>query len=100
MDEPTKVLLWQATNESERNFTQAKIGRAYSSTEIRATAPGVYEIQMEQPDSGYVAYYLEAEYESGIAGVPFKFSSGTKVIPDTYEYEWKKASEDSRVRDP
>ena len=46
LDEPTKVLLWQATNESERNFTQAKIGRAYSSSEIRATAPGVYEIQM------------------------------------------------------
>ena len=100
LDEPTKVLLWQATNESERNFTQAKIGRAYSSSEIRATAPGVYEIQMEQPESGYVAYYLEAEYESGIAGVPFKFSSGTKVLPDTYEYEWRKATEETRSRNP
>jgi len=100
LDEPTKVLLWQATNESERNFTQAKIGRAYSDTEINATAPGVYEIQMEQPDSGYVVYYLEAEYESGISGVPFKFSSGTKVLPDTYEYEWRKATEESRFSKP
>ncbi len=100
LDQPKKVLLWRALNETDRNFTQAKIGRAYSSTEIRPKAPGVYEIQMEPPDVGYVAYYLEAEYESGISGVPFKFSSGTKVLPDEYEYEWRKASTESRRRGP
>jgi len=45
-----------------------------------------------------VAYYLEAEYESGIAGVPFKFSSGTKVLPDRYEHQWEKAPESARNR--
>lgn len=98
LEKPTKVLLWKATNESERNFTQAKIGRSYSSTAISPTAPGVYEIQMEIPASGYVAYYLEAEYESGIPGVPFKFSSGTKVLPDIYEHAWVKTPEESRSR--
>jgi hypothetical protein len=53
---------------------------------------------MEIPASGYVAYYLEAEYESGIPGVPFKFSSGTKVLPDIYEHAWVKTPEESRSR--
>jgi hypothetical protein len=53
---------------------------------------------MEQPQSRYLAYYLEAEYESGIPGVLFKFSSGTKVFPDRYEHQRKKAPERAQNR--
>jgi hypothetical protein len=85
-------------NESERNVTQAKIGRAYSSTEIRAAVPGLCEIAMKQPQSGYLAYYLEAEYARGNPGVLFKFSSGTKVFPDRYQHQRKKAPERAQNR--
>ena len=34
LDEPLEVLLWQASNPSERNFMQAQIGRAYTSTAL------------------------------------------------------------------
>ena len=34
LDEPLEVLLWQASNPNERNFMQAQIGRAYTSTAL------------------------------------------------------------------
>lgn len=87
-DEPTQVLLWQAHNPDNRNFTQAVIGRAYNSTEIEESEPGIYRIKLDAPDEGYTAYYLEAEYPSGTS-VPFKFSSGVKVVPDVVEHQWQ-----------
>jgi PhoPQ-activated pathogenicity-related protein len=94
---PTRVLLWQATNPEKRNFIQAVIGRAYTSTPVVEVEPGMYQVKVEPPASGYTAYYLEAEYPSGLS-IPFKFSTGVKVVPDVTEYQWQKAPERSRRR--
>jgi PhoPQ-activated pathogenicity-related protein len=88
LDEPTQVRLWQAHNPEGRNFTQAVIGRAYESTPVEPIEPGVYQVKLEAPEQGYTAYYLEAEYPSGTS-VPFKFSSGVKIVPDVTEFEWQ-----------
>ncbi len=94
---PTQVLLWQATNPESRNFMQAVIGRAYTSSLLTEIEPGVYQAKLEPPESGFIAYFVEAEYPSGL-NIPFKFSSGVKVVPDKTEYEWKMAPAKSRQR--
>lgn len=95
LDEPVQVLLWTAHNPNSRNFTQAVIGRAYTSSVVEEVESGVYQVRLEAPDTGYTAYYLEAEFPSGTT-VPFKFSTGVKVVPDTVEFEWQMTPESSR----
>tara|TARA_B100000686_G_C16784474_1_gene974272 strand:- start:1114 stop:2520 length:1407 start_codon:yes stop_codon:yes gene_type:complete len=95
LDDPIEVLLWQAHNPNSRNFTQAVIGRAYESTLLDEIEPGVYQVKLEPPREGYTAYYLEMHYPSGIS-VPFKFSTGVKVVPDLKEHEWQFTPDSSR----
>ena len=95
LDEPSAVLLWQAHNPDSRNFTQAVIGRAYTSTPLSEVEPGVYRAKLEPPAQGYTAYYIEMAYPSGI-DTPFKFSTGTKVVPDTKDFEWRFLPDSSR----
>lgn len=97
IDEPTEVLLWQATNPDKRNFMQAMIGRGYTSTPLKEVEPGVYQVKLDPPESGFTAYYIEAHYPSGLA-MPFKFSSGVKVVPDVVGYQWQMAPDSVRRR--
>ena len=87
LDKPSKVLLWQASNSEDRNFMQTRIGKAYHSSPLSEIEPGVYKVKLAPPETGYTAYYIELEFESGV-GFPFKFSTGTKVVPDVTEYDW------------
>ena len=95
LDRPTRVLLWQAHNPESRNFTRAVIGRAYESTPVEPVAPGIYEVKVPAPDSGYTAYYLEAHF-AGATDLPLKFSTGVKVVPDVTEYQWRFTPDGSR----
>jgi PhoPQ-activated pathogenicity-related protein len=88
LDKPEEVLLWQAHNPGSRNFTQDVIGRAYESSPLSEINSGVYRIKLDPPDEGYTAYYVEMHYASGIS-VPFKFSTGIKIVPDTKEHAWE-----------
>ena len=95
LDEPLEVLLWQASNPNERNFMQAQIGRAYTSTALTEREPGVYQIKLDPPEAGYTAYYVELAFPSGTVE-PLKFSTGVKVVPDVVEHEWKMAPASAR----
>jgi PhoPQ-activated pathogenicity-related protein len=95
LDQPEQVLLWQAHNPDARNFMQARIGRAYTSTVLEESEPGVYKVKLDAPESGYTAYYIEMTYPSGLEK-PFKFSSGVKVVPDVTEFEWELAPDSAR----
>jgi len=95
LDKPVEVLLWQAHNPNDRNFTQAVIGRAYQSTSLQEIEPGTYQIKLDPPEQGYTAYYVEMHYPSGTS-TPFKFSTGVKVVPDITEYQWQFTPDSSR----
>ena len=99
LDEPSEVLLWQATNPESRNFMQDVIGRAYTSTPLYEVEPGRYSVNVDSPASGYTAYYVELSYPSGLS-VPFKFSTGVNVVPDVTEYTWELAPESARLKEP
>ncbi|MEX2130702.1 MAG: PhoPQ-activated protein PqaA family protein, partial [Pseudohongiellaceae bacterium] len=83
LDKPTEVLLWQAHNPEARNFMKDIIGSAYTSTPLTEIDPGRYQIKLDPPAQGFTAYYVEMAYPSGLS-VPFKFSTGIKVLPDTF----------------
>ena len=100
LDKPTQVLLWQAHNPDKRDFRKEIIGRAYTSTPLQEVEPGKYVVKLDAPKSGYTAYYVEMEYPSGLKGIPFKFSTGIKIVPDIVEYKWKKASKKDRLKEP
>ena len=95
LDEPLEVLLWQAHNPNDRNFTQAVIVRAYQSTPLEEIEPGTYQVKLNPPEQGYTAYYVEMHYSSGISA-PFKFSTEVKVVPDVTEYQWEFTPDSSR----
>ncbi len=97
LDEPKEVLLWQAHNPEARNFMQARIGRAYTSSVLEEVEPGVFKARIDTPDTGYTAYYIEMIYPSGLEK-PLKFSSGVKIVPDVTEYQWQQAPDSARVQ--
>ena len=90
LDNPVSVNLWQAHNPQRRNFMKNTIGNAYQATPLEEVEPGKYVVKPDQPESGYIAYFVEMTYPSGLE-VPFKFSTGVKVLPDTVHNEWRKA---------
>lgn len=95
LDRPEEVLLWQAHNPAERNFMKDVIGPAYTSTALQEVEPGVYRVKLDPPTSGYTAYFVELSFPSGLA-VPFKFSTGIKVVPDVTTYNWRPSPESAR----
>ncbi len=96
LDEPEEVLLWQAHNPGARNFTQPTIGRAYESSPLTEVEPGIYRAKVDAPEQGYIAYYVEMHFPSGIKEIPLKFSSGVKVVPDVTEHQWQFLPDESR----
>ncbi len=88
-DEPTAVTFWQAANPDARDFRKDVIGEAYHATELTGTSMGKYVAEIERPESGFVAGFVELTFDIG-APYPFKCSTQVVVRPDEYphEYEW------------
>lgn len=85
---PSRVTLWQALNENERNFRLDSIGKAYAPTELTEQAQGVYVATVEKPAKGWKAYFVELTFDSG--GVaPFKFTTPVRITPDTLPFKDK-----------
>jgi len=84
-DQPSEVLLWQATNPDARDFRMEKIGKAYRSTPLSAVAPGKYSAKIAAPPKGFTASFIELTYPSGIK-YPIKVTTAVKVLPDTYPF--------------
>lgn len=89
-DKPAKVLLWQATNPKARDFRLDVIGKAYASSLLTESSPGVYEGRVAKPATGFTAFFVELEYPSG-GKYPFKFSTEVSVVPDVLPFDWKDA---------
>jgi PhoPQ-activated pathogenicity-related protein len=88
LDKPTSVTLWQAHNPERRNFMKNTIGNAYLATQLTEAEPGRYVVKMDLPERGYIAYFIEMAYASGLTE-PFKFTTGVKILPDTVNNTWR-----------
>lgn len=83
---PTQVLLWQATNPEGRDFRLEKIGKAYVSSPVTESEPGVYRAAAPATEKGWTAYFLEMEFPNPSFESPFKFTTGICITPDTYPF--------------
>jgi PhoPQ-activated pathogenicity-related protein len=85
VDEPRAVHLWQAHNPDSRDLRLDTIGKAWTSTPLTETSPGVYVAETVVPEQGYTAFMVELVYDSGGA-YPFKFTTDVSVLPNTLPY--------------
>ena len=100
LDKPDAVLLWQAHNPKGRSFMKFAVGNgAYTSTPLTEVEPGKYVAKVDAPKEGHICYFVELHYPSGTT-VPFKFTSGTKVVPDTVKHKWKPSPKSKREKLP
>jgi PhoPQ-activated pathogenicity-related protein len=79
--EPERILLWQATNPEARDFRIDKIGEAWTSTSLLPEDDGSIVARVEQPVSGWTAFFVELTFPSG-GPAPFKFTTDVRVLPD------------------
>jgi PhoPQ-activated pathogenicity-related protein len=87
---PDEVNLWQATDPTARDFRVDTIGKAFTSTPLKAQADGTYVGNVEKPKAGWTAYFIELVYASA-GPYPFKFTTEVYVKPDTLPFRWKDA---------
>ncbi|RPJ61035.1 MAG: PhoPQ-activated pathogenicity [Acidobacteria bacterium] len=82
---PTSVLLWQATNPKARDFRLDTIGPVWKSSVLQPVGKGEYCARVRAPAQGWTAYFLELTYP-GSGQAPFKFTTGTRVSPQTLPF--------------
>jgi PhoPQ-activated pathogenicity-related protein len=82
---PTAVLLWQATNATERNFRLDTIGAAWTSSVLTDQGGGLYVGEVLPPAAGWTAFFVELEFPSG-GTHPFKLTTEVSVVPDTHPH--------------
>lgn len=90
-DKPRAVRLWQAHNPETRDFRVEHLGKAYTSTDLAPEADGTYVARIAAPETGFSAFFVELEYDSGIAA-PFKFTTEVSILPDVLPYKWEDAA--------
>jgi PhoPQ-activated pathogenicity-related protein len=87
---PTQVLLWQGNNPKERDFRVDSIGKAFTSSELKAQPDGTFVGNIDKPAAGYSAYFVELTYPSG-GKYPLKVTTEVYVKPDVLPYKWEDA---------
>ena len=62
-----------------------RIGEAWTSTTLLSREDGAFVAAVEQPASGWTAFFVELTYPSG-GPAPFKLTTDVRVLPDTLPY--------------
>jgi len=83
---PSAVKLWQANNPTDRDFRLSTIGQAWTSTTLTDQGQQTFIATLNEPATGYNAYFVELEFPSGFAS-PYKFTTSIYVTPDYLPYE-------------
>ena len=80
-------------------MTNATPGAAWTSTVLSEEEERVYLGRAPVPEQGWTAYMVELTYPSGLE-VPFTFTTGVKVVPETKLYSFEYATDQDRARLP
>jgi len=90
VDVPRTVNLWQASNPSTRDFRLPTIGTAWESSAVADQGGGVYIGEVDEPESGWTAFFIELVYDSPFRGpneFDYHFTTEMRVLPETLPYE-------------
>jgi PhoPQ-activated pathogenicity-related protein len=91
IDKPKEVNLWQATNPNTRDFRLDLIGKAYTTSPLKAEKDGSFIGRVAKPEKGYTAFFVEMVYDSG-GKYPFKFTTEVSIVPDVLMYKFEDAA--------
>lgn len=94
--QPKEVRLWQATNPEARDFRMESLGREYTSQVVQETGDGIYQVRVDEPESGWTAYFVELTYDVG-GPAPLKLTTGVQVTPDVLPFADKDPSQPASV---
>ncbi len=83
---PNQLFLWNAHNPDARDFRLYVIDRVWAAQELQISNDGVITVELEQPDSGFTAWFAEATYFTE-SGNSFKQTTGILITPDEYPFE-------------
>lgn len=83
---PDELRLWNAHNSDARDFRLYVIDRIWVSKQIEVNPRGQQFIEIETPQNGYSAWFVEATFNNG-SPFPLKQTSGTVITPDIYPFE-------------
>lgn len=81
---PTKVTLWKAVNPDARDFRLETLGPKYESTPLPLNESGLYVSDVKTAEKGWTAFFLEMQFPNGDFPLPFVFTTGVSIVPDTY----------------
>lgn len=85
-NQPLDSKLWTAHNNAGRDFRFYVIDKTWESQDLSiSSGEGILQVDLEIPEQGYSAYFVEATYP-GAGELTFKLTSGVVVLPDTYPY--------------
>jgi PhoPQ-activated pathogenicity-related protein len=87
---PKAVSLWAASNETARDFRLITIGTKWVSTPLVDQGGGVYIGEVNEPVSGWTAFFVELVYESPFQGADaydYHFTTEMRVLPEMRSYE-------------
>lgn len=85
VNKPQAVRLWKATNPDARDFRVDTFGKKWTSEALAPDKQGRYVAKVDKPAEGFTAFFVELTFGSP-AEHSFKFTSGTRVIPDVRPY--------------
>ena len=74
---------WEIVNRETRDFRVYVDGRTWSSIDIPKSNEGRYAVKIAPPEAGYKAGLLEITFNPE-SELPFTFTTGTVVSPNTY----------------
>ncbi len=76
---PVAVNMWEATNDTNRDFRYPVFGAQWTSSPLSDLGGGEYLAQVTAPGSGAKAFLIEMIYNVG--GLPLTFTTQVSVVP-------------------
>lgn len=83
---PASVKLWQATNNTARDFRLETIGTKWTSTDLVLEEDGSFAGEVNVPNTGWTAFFVQLNWGRPVDTVDasFTFSTPVRVVPDVY----------------
>jgi PhoPQ-activated pathogenicity-related protein len=82
---PRRVKMWQAVNETARDFRVETIGKAFTSVDLKPAASGEFVLTPPKVEKGWAAYFGQLEFDIG-APTPLRVTTPVWITPDTLPY--------------
>jgi PhoPQ-activated pathogenicity-related protein len=82
---PSMARLWEASDDSARDFRVEKIGKAFNYHDLHDEGNNTFVGRVASPQDGWLAYFVELTYPTP-SGKTFKMTTSVRVVPDVLPF--------------